>query len=237
MEGNRETVAAGLTSLVTESDVVVSADDYWKPCGVPVFKAGYWDCSPADEARIDRDPGFVSPAIQDQLRDWWLADQDNDPKTPTWDLASTCSVAGTPGLVLVEAKAHDNEGFRNRTKAKNPRNRRSIGEAIEEANTALTHITGGRWALSKDNNYQVANRFAWSWKLASFGIPVVLVYLGFLCADEMSDRRKPFISPQDWTRVLNNRFRGIVDEACWGKWLEVDSTPFLPLMRTKKQPL
>jgi hypothetical protein len=36
--------------------------------------------------------------------------------------------------------------------------------------------------ISRDNRYQMSNRFAWSWKLASVGVPVVLVYLGFVGA-------------------------------------------------------
>ena len=38
----------------------------------------------------------------------------------------------------------------------------------------------------------MSNRFAWAWKLASSSVPVVLIYLGFLRADEMRDKGKPF---------------------------------------------
>ena len=145
VDGDRQAVAARLTALVGIRDVVVSAEDWWMPRGEPICRDDRWDTSPADEARLDKDPGFVTPEMQVRLRDWWLADQRNDPKTPTWDLASTCRVGRTPGLLLVEAKAHSKEGFRSKTKARSQENLRSIDEAIGEANIAR----GGpdRWPL------------------------------------------------------------------------------------------
>ncbi len=68
--------------------------------------------------------------------------------------------------------------------------------------------------VSKNHSYQAANRFAWSWKVASLGTPVILVYLGFVGANQMSDRGEPFASLQDWTRTLESHFRGVVDESC-----------------------
>lgn len=44
-----------------------------------------------------------------QLDGWWLPDQSSRPKGATWDLLSTCSVGDRPGLLLVEAKAHEKE--------------------------------------------------------------------------------------------------------------------------------
>jgi hypothetical protein len=70
------------------------------------------------------------------------------------------------------------------------RNHDKIGSAIRQANTNLNLISPG-WNLSGDLHYQLSNRFAWSWKLASLGIPVVLVYLGFLNANDMSDQGHP----------------------------------------------
>jgi crotonobetainyl-CoA:carnitine CoA-transferase CaiB-like acyl-CoA transferase len=31
------------------------------------------------------------------------------------------------------------------------------------------------WSLSVDSHYQICNRFAWAWKIASLGVPVVLI--------------------------------------------------------------
>ncbi len=67
------------------------------------------------------------------------------------------------------------------------RNHAQIGRAISEASLGLKDTMDG-WNLSRDSHYQLANRFAWAWKLASMGVPVVLVYLGFLGAAEMGLR-------------------------------------------------
>ena len=56
---------------------------------------------------------------------------------------------------------------------------------IKEANAALADQTELDWALSHERRYQMANRIAWSRKLTELGYPVILVYLGFLRAEEM----------------------------------------------------
>ena len=235
--GDCESVASGLTDLVADPMIEVSSRDFWMPRGKPLREGNLWDTSPADEPRLDRDGGFVPPRVRDQLGDWWLAVK-RGANTPNWDLASTCQVEGKRGLLLVEAKAHTGELSDGGTGARNVRNLRSIGAAISEANDALARITGGDWDLSKDHHYQVANRFAWSWKLVSLGVPVVLVYLGFLHADEMREgENRPFSNQEDWANVLMAHTYGVVDEACWGARLEVNGVPLRPMVRTVEQPL
>ena len=237
VEGERQSVAKRLTDLVGDPMVEICNGDFWMPRGKPFRRGISWDASPADEPRLDRDGGFVPPWVQGQLGDWWLAVK-RGANTPNWDFASTCQVEEKRGLLLVEAKAHTGELSDGGTGARNVRNLTSIGAAISEANDALVRITGGDWRLSKDHHYQVANRFAWSWKLASLGIPVVLVYLGFLCAEEMREgENRPFAGQEDWANVVRTHTLGVVDEACWGKRLEVNGTPLRPLVRTVEQPL
>ena len=237
VDGERQSVARRLTDLVGDPSVEVSNRDFWMPRGKPLREGNSWDTSPADEPRLDRDGGFVPSRVRDQLRDWWLAVK-RGANTPNWDIASTCQVEGKRGLLLVEAKAHTGELSDGGTGSRNVRNLRSIGTAISEANDALARITGGAWDLSKDHHYQVANRFAWSWKLASLGIPVVLVYLGFLHAEEMREgEKRPFSSQEDWANVLMAHTRSVVDEACWETRLEVSGTPLRPMVRTVDQPL
>lgn len=48
----------------------------------------------------------------------------------------------------------------------------------------------------------MSNRFAWSWKLTELGIPVVLIYLGFLRATEMADRGSAIVDEADWRRQV-----------------------------------
>jgi hypothetical protein len=61
----------------------------------------------------------------------------------------------------------------------------TIGAAIESARMGFEAGTRLAWHISRDSHYQISNRFAWSWKLTQLGIPVVLVYLGFLNASDM----------------------------------------------------
>lgn len=236
-DGDRPAVATRLTDLVNDSMVEVSSEDFWMPRGKPIRDANGWDTSPADECRLDRDRGFVAVGDRIRLRDWWLAVK-RGANTPNWDLASTCRVEGKRGLLLVEAKAHTGELSDGGTGASNQRNVRSIGVAIREANDSLASVAGGDWNLSKDHHYQLANRFAWSWKLASMRVPVVLVYLGFLHAEEMQDGdNRPFRNQEDWTDALKAHAHGVVDDACWERRLEVDGTPLRPIVRTASQPL
>ena len=115
----------------------------------------------------------------------------------------------------MEAKAHAEElGSAEKGLPSTPngwRNHERIGNAIAEAAAGLSVATSGSWAISRDRHYQLSNRFAWACKLASLGIPVALVYLGFLNAVEMSDRGQPFRSEDEWNSVLMDHCDGIVD--------------------------
>jgi hypothetical protein len=71
------------------------------------------------------------------------------------------------------------------------------------------------WSLSAHSHYQLCNRFAFAWKLASLGKPVVLVYLGFLNADEMSDQGLPLKSADDWESLVRKHGHGVVPDEAW----------------------
>jgi hypothetical protein len=167
-----------LTALLRPTGAVVSAADRWMPRG--------W--SDDTEARLSHHGEALLPGSIDwsELRRWWLV-HNGRANTPNWDLASSCDIAGRKGLVLVEAKAHveelsdepkhqkkDTENKLSRSQANHDR----IGAAIEEASTALSAVATGV-ALSRDSHYQLSNRVAFAWKLASSGIETVLLYLGF----------------------------------------------------------
>ena len=83
------------------------------PYGKPLkSEDGEWNNEPANEAQFGnpRKPNsLVQPEIHRKLTDWWLSVQQGSMTTPNWDIASTCTVQGKPGLLLVEAKAHANE--------------------------------------------------------------------------------------------------------------------------------
>ena len=239
-DGRRAEVAARLTNLVAIPEVVISAADRWLPYGKPVLSEnGQWDDTPAQEAQLGKANTLVSGGINQQLLDWWLTVQTKNITTPNWDLASACHISGQPGLLLVEAKAHLKElrPKRDRCYSKNPANRERIHQAIEQANAALSAATGNPWHLSRDHHYQLSNRFAWAWRLADLGVPVALLYLGFLNAQEMDGKdTELFQSAAQWAAAVREYGADVVDNACWGQELDLGGTPLLPLLRAYDQP-
>ena len=135
--------------------------------------------------------------------------------------------------MLVEAKAHANElDTEGKRKKGNEQNHERIGQAIDEANHALRSATScSGWNLSRDCCYQLSNRFAWAWKLASLRVPAILLYLGFLNAQDMADDGPLFRSKAEWERIFRKHCRGLVPEVCWGKRLDIGGTPLIPIVR------
>jgi hypothetical protein len=221
--GTPEQVAERLTKLIAPWGLV-SASDNWMP-------QGFEDATEAQlhnaQRLLDIDP------YGQALKSWWLADAGPTSGTPNWDIASTCTVDGRRGLLLVEAKAHDGELKQDDRCGASMRNFERIGEAINTANDGLNKLQDG-WNLSHESHYQLCNRFAWSWKLATLGIPVVLVYLGFLNADEM---RIPFTDGQSWDNAVRDYARNFIPESVWDSRVMVGNTPFCSLIRSKIIPL
>lgn len=179
----------------------------------------------AEEARLGDASEFLTEEKRENVTSWWLAIRQNA-NTPNWDMVSKCTVGRKQGLVLVEAKAHVAELNPNDScGAGNERNRNKIVQALREASEAL----GNGWSLSAERRYQLSNRFAWAWKLASLGIPVVLVYLGFLNAYEMG---QPFPNHAAWERCLLEYAEGCVPRTAWNSRIMVNGTPLIPLIRS-----
>ena len=169
------------------------------------------------EAQLDKAERLIPKQDRDQLHSWWLAVSRRNTRTPTWDIASTCTVDGRKGLLLVEAKAHTQElKVKDQVEA-SPRNRERIAQCIEEANAALADWTDLNWALSHEHRYQMANRFAWSWKLTELGYPVVLIYLGFLRAEEMRKGREqaPFKNHAEWEGLVKAHSEPLFPAGVW----------------------
>ena len=233
--GTRVQVAARLTALMGQWGSV-SPHDAWLP-------EGFED---ATEAELPHTPELLNPESRSALARWWLPEGRLTERTPSWDIAATCTVDAQPGLLLVEAKAHTNElqdtGMRLDTRnaadplARDASNTKIAG-AIAEANAGLTSATGLPWQLRVESHYQLANRFAWSWKVAQLGIPVVLVYLGFLHADEMADRGLAFTSTSDWEEKLRSYAKASVPDVIWGSPVEIGGTLMVPRMASVRQEL
>jgi hypothetical protein len=183
-----------------------------------------------DETKLGEDSIFLSVDQRRKVTDWWLAVK-KGANTPNWDIVSTCTIGNQRGLILVEAKAHGGElKPDDRCSASDTDNLNRIAKAIREANSGLNTIIPG-WALSTELRYQLCNRFAWSWKIATLGVPVILIYLGFLNAEEMADQGQPFQSASEWTEALLGYARGIVPDGAWNQRLEIDGTQMWPLIR------
>jgi hypothetical protein len=174
------------------------------------------------------------------LKTWWLAVCTPTSRTPNLDIASTCRVGDERGLLLVEAKAHDQELIKEDTgKALRPpvsvdarRNHVRIGGCIQEASLALTDATRRPWALSRDWNYQMSNRFAWAWKLAELGVPVILVYLGFLQADDMEEDSTPFADHAAWEELVRSHSAALAAPDIWNQSWNIHGRAVVPLIRT-----
>jgi hypothetical protein len=218
---DKHKVASALTQLASPSNAIVTEKDKWMPCGP----------NKPQEARLGNRINLIPENIRADLVNWWLYKVAN---TPNWDIASQCTIANRKGLILIEAKAHytelDTSPKRkpNTTEGAGYKNHERIGEAIKQANTGLRNILPGDWKLSRDTHYQLSNRFAWSWKLASLGIPVVLIYLCFLNADDMPN---PFYTSQTWEKCIREYSKGIVPDHAWNKRIEVGGTPLWFLIK------
>jgi hypothetical protein len=225
----RSETARFLTSLAKPSGAVVSAaTDVWMPRSLMEWK----------EATLIDENDFLDNEKRNALREWWLAVPRGANK-PNWDIASTCTIDGKKGLLLVEAKAHSMELINAEAAKSEPDNSDHskmnydhIDEAIKQANKGLNNISKG-WALSRDTHYQLCNRIAWSWKLASLGIPTILIYLGFLNAAEMQSKQsQPFDDANTWEKSILNHAKGIVPNDAWDKRLEIAGTPVWFLIRS-----
>lgn len=156
---------------------------------------------------------FLSLEAKSELLDWWLVHK-RGAKLPTWDLVMTASTpSGSNALILVEAKAHVSEfGTGGKPKAvretldqraRSDANHQRIATAIDEASEFLGKSIPGV-LLTRDAHYQFANRVAFAWKLASMGVPVVLVYLGFTGDTAISKPGDFFADDHHWQSAFRS---------------------------------
>jgi hypothetical protein len=229
----RDQISRVLAQSPTPLSVQFGLDDYWLPNGFKLGELG--------EAELHKAPHLTSAKVADALGSWWLAAARRASRTPTWDIACLCRIDGRRGILLVEAKAHHREleeaeagkPLDVRPSTNSCRNHARIGACIEEANCVLTTTTRRTWALSRDHHYQMSNRFAWSWKLAELGIPVVLVYLGFLKCDDLKNGEKAFDSARDWEKAVLAHSAPLFPADIWNseEW-KPHGQPLIPLIRS-----
>jgi len=220
----RDVVARLLTDLIKPYGFVDADRDNWMPRGL---------INPTEAKLGESD--FLSNSDSESVTTWWL-EVSQYANTPNWDIVSTCTVDGRPGLVLVEAKAHWGElsdaGKPVPTSPNGMKNHERTILATAESNSGLNSVMSG-FSLTVESHYQLCNRFAWSWKIATLGIPVILVYLGFTNADDMRDRgQTPFNDDSEWERAVREAGRGLIPNEAWGASLNIGGTPVIPLIRS-----
>ena len=191
------------------------------------------------EARLEAFGPRVDPANPgwSALASWWLA-HPAGANTPNWDIAAWCEVEGRPGLILVEAKANVPElssagkPLPLEASGKSQENHRRIGEAIEEAAAGLSTKCPGI-CISRDRHYQLSNRLAFAWKLASLGIPSVLVYLGFTGDEGIRDVGEPFANDDHWQHTFRDYLQTVCPTSVLAALIDVGPASFWVLSRSR----
>ncbi len=230
--GSVDAVAERLTTLIAPYGIVTT-DDRWMPRGF----------IHTEEAQFGKVDTILDRKTGEALADWWLANSRG--RMPHWDIASSCIVEGRHGIVLIEAKSYDKELVKEEAGRKKPpmltaeavENQGRVAACIKEANRILKRDTGAAWKLSPEHHYEMSMRFAWACKMAELGLPVILVYLGFLNATEMVDKGLPFASEKSWEDQVKAHSRAILPEGAWGTKHTVAGQPFIPLIKTYEQQL
>jgi hypothetical protein len=190
------------------------------------------------ESRLyDKTSPFLDPDRKDAVRRWWLAHEGN---TPSWDLIVQAACRDGPALMLVEAKAKVSEFdckpkpllYRSENleaREKTTANHRQIGRAIGEASNALS-IQG--ICISCDHHYQLSNRIAMAWKLASLGIPSTLIFLGFTGDREIARERDHFADDDHWRCAFTEYLKGVLPIALLEKDISAGAASFRVLSRS-----
>ena len=94
----RKKTAMLLTNLARPSGAVISEHDFWMPKSLLEWK----------ETTLKDESEFLDDERRKNLINWWLA-VPKGANLPNWDIASTCTIEGKRGLLLIEAKAHSQE--------------------------------------------------------------------------------------------------------------------------------
>lgn len=218
-----------LLQLVQPVEVRVSSRSRWRPRGYGAI----------DEARLETfGPQILANTeAWARLSRWWLV-HEGGANTPNWDLAMSCEVEGQTGLILVEAKANLPELSRagkvldTSSSQGSSENHAQIGRAINEACAALQRISAAT-LISRDSHYQLSNRVAFAWKLASLGIPTVLVYLGFLGDSGIADVGTPFTDSADWQAAFAAYAHPVVPKELFERRIECGTASTWLLVRSR----
>ena len=222
-----------LNELIRPSGAAVGVNDFW----LPRSRAQHGEalltkpCAP-----------LIEEALSKTLRQWWLAVDRPKANEPNWDLAATALLHGqVKGLVLVEAKAHEEE-LRREIKGKrleadasdnSHRNHEKIDKRIGEACDALGGSAIGV-NIARDSHYQFSNRIAFAWKLATEGVPVVLIYLGFTGDEGITDQSPLIRDDAHWRDLMMEHMDGVYPASLVEQEIPCGKASMWVLIRTLK---
>lgn len=173
-----------------------------------------------------------------ELTAWWLHHAPGA-NTPNWDIAVSCDIEGRTGFVLVEAKANVPElsaagkPISGDASVRSISNHARIGAAIAEARDALA-TQFADIAISRDSHYQMSNRIAFAWKLASLGIPVLLVYVGFTGDSGIRDVGEPLQNDEHWRQVFSDHMKAVAPLSMLERRIQAGPAAFWILSRSRQ---
>lgn len=198
-----------INDIINDKSIVITSDDWWYPKSKDKPK----EVSILTFLKSHSNLFNINPSYINEFKTWWVVYKG---KFPTWDYIASATINGKKGIVLIEAKSHVDEFDTNGKKIKETAseashvNHKQITEAIEKARDSINKLNRTEIKISIDNCYQLSNRIAQSWWLASHGIPVTLVYLGFIGDTSMANNYKIFMNESEWKVAVENYF-SIVD--------------------------
>lgn len=229
MHKERDVFVRDLNNLINIPEVKITANNWWRP-----------DCTidgsiyPEEITTEGIPDKILSLYYKKKIKnDWWLK-YHQGAKTPEWDFIGNANIGGAKGLIIIEAKSHKEE-IPKLDKCRSGKNREHIHQAIEEVNNNLSkNYKDFNFNLSIDNHYQLSNRIVYAWKFATLGIPVVLIYLGFINDNEMKDVGKPFNSSEDWNEFIKCYIKDIFPVELLGKKIVCGKGYFYFLISSKE---
>jgi hypothetical protein len=115
----------------------------------------------------------------------------------------------------------------------NEDNRSKIEEAINQARREINEaIAPNEISISMEKCYQLSNRVAHAWWLANQGIPVVLMYLGFLKCEEMKANGELFGEHSKWKDCFKDYASKVGVDNILGKWVDCGKSGFKLIVKS-----
>ncbi len=218
-----------INNLIKPTQASVNAFNNWMPKSIQLDK----EAELKDFLKYN-----FSQELGEKIHKWWLEVMHPMSRTPNWDFVSTCSLNDQKGLLLIEAKAHavelHSEGKSIDTDASSDskKNHVRIQKAIEEANVDICK-NGHSVSISRNTCYQLSNRVAHAWWLANQGIPVILLYLGFLNCSDMDDGKNVlFKTDEDWQQCFHNHAQQVGVDKIINKWVDCGKSKFITICKS-----